>query len=63
MQSVCKKTCESEHSIARGHDHGRLGNLPELSNVSINAMSPVRTFGQTLSVNGNKHLGHSISFE
>ena len=58
-----KALCDSECSIARGHDYGRLGDLPELNNVSRNAISPVRIFGQTLSVNGSKCLGHSISFK
>ena len=43
-----KDPCDSEFSIARGHDYGRLGDLPELNNVSRNAILPVRTLGKLL---------------
>ena len=57
-----KNPIENQFSIANGHDYGRIGNLPKLSNVAQNAISPIRIFGQTLKINDRTCIGHFVSF-
>ena len=60
--SCAKDPRLNEFSIANGHDYGRYGKLPLLNEVCKNAISPVRIFGQSLTLNGRFALGHSICF-
>ena len=57
-----KDPIKNEFSLTNGHDYGRYGNLPELNEVCRNAISPVRIFGQSLTLNGRFSIGHSICF-
>ena len=50
-------------SIASGHDYGRRGDLPDLSDVAKTCISAVRRFGLELSLSGQHSSGHAIHFQ
>ncbi|OWZ12366.1 hypothetical protein PHMEG_00014489 [Phytophthora megakarya] len=52
----------SEFSIASGHDYGRIGCLPELNEVASKCITPVRSFGLSITASGKHTVGHSICF-
>ena len=61
-ETCSENPIEHQFSIANGHDYGRIGNLPKLSNIAQNAISPIRIFGQTLKINDRTCIGHFFSF-
>ena len=63
MCETCSENpIEHQFSIANGHDYGRIGNLPILSNVAQKSISPVRIFRKTLKINDRTCIGNFISF-
>jgi len=53
---------EQLFSIANGHDYGRYGELPELNDIALGCISPIRHFGVEVTVSGKHSIGHSICF-
>ena len=52
----------NQFSIASGHDYGRQGDLPDLTDVAKSCISPVRRFGLELSLSGMQCSGQAIHF-
>lgn len=52
----------NKFSVANGHDYGRIGNLPELNDVTMNCIVPARGFGIEISLSGTHSSGHVICF-
>ncbi|KAG1711916.1 hypothetical protein DVH05_009157 [Phytophthora capsici] len=53
---------KSKFSVACGHDYGRIGSLPVLSDAAVNCITPTRCFGVEISLSGKHCSGHSICF-
>ena len=49
-------------SIAKGHDYGRLGDVPKLNDISMNVIRPVRAYNIDLLVPSNHTTAHAICF-